>query len=181
MPILGVHLFARRNILMTSIATATFTLALIGCSSNKSASSSTTTTANSGGDDVNITLTMPVTSSRSFATELVTLGSVNADVEQDAFGVPDVWVAHGLPKTALDGSGIAATPTTISGFTSVSSKSGQYDEAYPFAVSDGTTCTFGVIYTSTSSAPPVGKVYDAKGACTGSAALDEFEATIGGK
>jgi hypothetical protein len=180
---------AERKILVVGAAAFALALALAGCSSKAASSNNTTTTSATAGSSSSTTttagtssasgtsLSMPVTSARDFAGTLVTLGLADPDLKADAFGAPDVWTAHGLPKSALDGSSIVASATVISGYTTVSAKSGAY-EAYPFAVSDGKTCVYAVIYTTESNPKAVGKVYDANGACTGSAALDQFEATI---
>jgi hypothetical protein len=123
------------------------------------------------------TLTVPVTDASTFAKTLVDIALRDANTKADAFGAPEAWVAEGLPKTALVGYGNEATPETISGFTTVSDKGGSYD-AYPFAVSDGSNCAYGVIYTTDKDAKPAGKVIEATGTCTGDAALTEFEKTV---
>lgn len=168
---------AKRTIVMVSAGAFALALTLAGCSSSKSGSSTTTTAGGSGSSSLNVKLTMPVTDSKSFTTELVTLGEANPDPSLDAFGATEVWMAHGLPESALFGYGKTATPTNISGYTTVVDKGERY-EAYAFAVSDGKSCTYGVIYTTTAGSVPTGKVYNATGACTGSAALDEFENSV---
>jgi hypothetical protein len=123
------------------------------------------------------TLTVPIKDASTFAKTLVDLALRDPDTKADAFGAPEAWVAEGLPKTALVGSARPATAEAISGFTTVSDKGGSY-EAYPFAVTDGTDCAYGVIYTTEQDAKPQGKVIEATGDCTGNAALTEFEKTV---
>jgi len=123
------------------------------------------------------TLTVPVKDASTFAKTLVDLALRDPDTKSDGFGAPEAWVAEGLPKNALIGSARPATASTISGFTTVADKGGAY-EAYPFAVSDGTNCAYGVIYTTEKDATPQGKVIEAKGECTGDAALTEFETSV---
>jgi hypothetical protein len=122
-------------------------------------------------------LTVPVEDASAFATSLLDIALRDANTKADAFGAPEAWVAEGLPKNALLGSARPATASTISGFTTVSDKGGSY-EAYPFAVSDGSTCAYGVIYTTEKEATPAGKVVEATGECTGDAALAAFEKTV---
>jgi len=125
-------------------------------------------------------LSMPVTDASEFIDNLVRLAMKDAQPNEEAFGATKIWVAEGLSENVFKGSGLKATATSISGFSTYEDKNSTY-RAYPFAVSDGSNCAYGVIFITEENPEPVGKTFDADGDCTGDAALESFEKNVLGK
>lgn len=127
---------------------------------------------------------LPITDAAAFTQKLLDVAGESLDVDEDAFGAPDAWVANGLPKDAVSGSAITATENVISGFTTVEDKGGAY-VAYAFAVAQvGGDCAYGFIYTTPDQTTPTSAVAGADAvaafgqSCRGVDALEYFESEI---